>query len=99
MPIKVLFPSSSESEDKFPIEKVPDISPKTKSQMLIDFQTKPSSSNGVSFRTHPPYSIHGRTVSSANRPDSLRGPPKKAQDSALKGAKPKAQISLQVLRA
>ena len=98
LPVKVLFPNSSESEDKFPNAKVPGISPKLKNQMLVDFQTKPPSMNGVSFRTHPPSAIHGRTVSSAHRPDSLRAISKRInQESGLKGVKPKAQFTLQVI--
>lgn len=95
LPVKVLFPSSSESEDKFPTAKVPGMSPKSKSQMLVDFPTKPPSMNGVSVRTHPTSAIHGRSISSANRPD-LRGIVKRTQDSGLKGAKPKIPLTLQV---
>jgi hypothetical protein len=95
LPVTVSFPSSSESEDKIPNAKVS--SPKVKNQILVDFQTKTPSVNGIFLRTHLPSAIHGRNVSTISRPDSLRGMQKKAPESGLKGAKPKAQFTLQVL--
>ena len=95
LPVTVSFPSSSESEDKISSAKVS--SPKVKSQILVDFQTKPPTMNGVFLRTPLPSAINGRNVSTINRPDSLRGMQKKAPEQGLKGAKPKPQFTLQVI--
>lgn len=94
LPVTVSFPSSSESEDKVSTAKIP--SPKVKNQLLVDFQTKTPLVNGIFLRTHLPSAVHGRNVSTINRPDSLRGMQKKATESGLKGVKPKAQFTLQV---
>lgn len=97
LPVTVSFPSSSESEDKSSSANVSGTLSKVKSQILVDFQLKPALVNGVCLRTNPPSAIHCRNASSVSRPDSLRGMPKRTPDSSLKGTKPKAHFTLQVL--
>lgn len=96
LPVTVSFPSSSESEDKT-TSSAKVSSPKVKNQILVDFQAKTASVNGIFLRTHLPSAINGRNVPTINRPDSLRGMQKKVPEPGLKGAKPKAQFTLQVL--
>lgn len=96
LPVTVSFPSSSESEDKLPSANVSGTLSKVKNQILVDSQSKPLLMNGLCLRTNPP-AIHGRNLSSVNRPNSLRGMPKRTSDPSLKVTKPKAQFTLQVL--
>ncbi|XP_046456232.1 cytosolic carboxypeptidase 2-like isoform X2 [Daphnia pulex] len=97
LPVTVSFPSSSESEDKT-TSSAKVSSPKVKNQILVDFQAKTASVNGIFLRTHLPSAINGRNVPTINRPDSLRGMQKKVPEPGLKGAKPKAQFTLQVVK-
>lgn len=97
LPVKVLFPSSNEFEDRYPSTKVPNLATKLKNQMFADFQAKLSAKKGEPRRnkTYPPSAVQGRTFSSsANRPDQLRiNQARKGFDSVYKGAKPKTMAS------
>ena len=96
LPVKVLFPSSNEYEDKYPSAKVSNLTTKIKNQMLAEFQSKIASSKGEPRRnkSFPPSSaVNGRAVYSANRPsDQLKSQQKKGLDSLYKGAKPKTNL-------
>ena len=97
LPVKVLFPDSSEFEDPpSPLpSKMSNLSSKFKSQIFSDFQTvTKASSVGSSQRakSYPPSAANKRSASSATtRLEFLRAlPGKKTGDSTgLKGARPK----------
>lgn len=98
LPIKVLFASSSESEDKISESKVPEMRPKFKSQMSDSHTKLSSSSSSLSIRASSS-TTHGRTDPSVNRAESLRVLQRRVLDSTLKGARPKHNLSVQVTSA
>lgn len=91
LPVKVLFPSSNEFEDRYPPPtKAFNLSTKLKSQMLVEFQAKLTGSTETQrTKSFQSSATQGRLVSSAHRLDSLKGHSKKGIDSLSKGAKPK----------